>query len=445
MSQSIIRLKQLLLLAGDIAILYSGLALTLALRYRDQFDGALWDRHLVPFTIVFGLWIIIAFANELYDLKTSYNTSALVGAITRLALLSTITSIVAFYVLTPWTDGLRPQRILLISVLLTHLGLFGWRKIFYQFIKSPGISTRVLVIGHTPLATDLAQEINKRPQLGYSTYQLPVMPPDITEYCQAHQIDSVVLATTALQDEVTTRALFKSLSLGIEVHTLESFYEDITNKVPVEAIEERWFLDNLSENSKKTYELPKRLLDIVVAGLGIVVTAPFLPLIALIIKLESRGPVIFRQIRTGRHGRPFRAMKFRSMLADAEKNGPQWSRQNDPRVTRFGRFMRKTRLDEIPQLINVLRGELSIVGPRPERPEFIELLTQHIPFYRERLLVKPGLSGWAQLKGPAYGGSVEESLEKVKYDLYYIKHRSLMLDINIILKTIKVVLSGRGQ
>ncbi len=133
------------------------------------------------------------------------------------------------------------------------------------------------------------------------------------------------------------------------------------------------------------------------------------------------------------------------MIHNAEKDGPQWAQKNDARITRFGNIMRKTRLDEIPQLINVLRGELSIVGPRPERPEFIKMLTQEIPFYQQRLLVKPGLTGWAQLLGPAYGGSVEESLEKVKYDLYYIKHRSLMLDINIVLKTVKIIISGRGQ
>ena len=147
----------------------------------------------------------------------------------------------------------------------------------------------------------------------------------------------------------------------------------------------------------------------------------------------------------GKNGKEFLAMKFRSMVKDAEKNGAQWATKNDSRVTRFGRLMRKTRLDEIPQLINILRGEMSLVGPRPERPEFIELLSQQIPFYRERLLVKPGLAGWAQLLGPAYGGSEKETLEKLKYDLYYIKNRSLMLDLSIILKTIRVVLGGRGQ
>jgi lipopolysaccharide/colanic/teichoic acid biosynthesis glycosyltransferase len=147
----------------------------------------------------------------------------------------------------------------------------------------------------------------------------------------------------------------------------------------------------------------------------------------------------------GKNGKEFLAIKFRSMIENAEKNGAQWATKNDSRVTRFGRLMRKTRLDEIPQLLNILRGEMSLIGPRPERPEFIQSLSQEIPFYSERLLVKPGLAGWAQLLGPAYGGSKEETLEKLKYDLYYVKNRSLLLDLSIILKTIRVVLGGRGQ
>ncbi|MEK7168078.1 MAG: exopolysaccharide biosynthesis polyprenyl glycosylphosphotransferase, partial [Patescibacteria group bacterium] len=188
-----------------------------------------------------------------------------------------------------------------------------------------------------------------------------------------------------------------------------------------------------------------RTMDLAFAIVGLVVAIPLTPLIALVIRLESKGPVIFKQIRTGKNGKAFLAMKFRSMVDNAEKNGPQWAQKNDPRVTKFGSLMRKTRLDEIPQLFNILKGEMSFVGPRPERPEFIEILEKEIPFYRERLLVKPGLTGWAQLNGPAYGGSKEETWEKIKYDLYYIKNRSLILDLGIILKTVKVAFSKRGQ
>ncbi|MBP6942649.1 MAG: sugar transferase, partial [Candidatus Buchananbacteria bacterium] len=249
----------------------------------------------------------------------------------------------------------------------------------------------------------------------------------------------------AFRNPEISKELFRCLPLGVTIITIPNLYEQVTIKIPVEHIEWEWFLSNLNEHSKRTYELSKRALDIIIALIGLSISIVVAPLVALAIKLTSPGPVIFKQVRTGQGGVPFVAMKFRSMRTDAEASGPQWAQKTDPRITPFGRFMRKTRLDEIPQLINVLRGELSIVGPRPERPEFIELLTKEIPFYQQRLLVKPGLTGWAQLNGPAYGGSVPESLEKVKYDLYYIKHRSLILDLTVILKTIKTVISAKGQ
>ena len=231
----------------------------------------------------------------------------------------------------------------------------------------------------------------------------------------------------------------------MDIYNISGFYEIITNKIPVENIEYDWFLENLSENSKKAYEIFKRLVDIIFAIIGLIISIPFLPFIILAIKIDSNGPIIFRQIRTGKNGKDFLAMKFRSMVDNAEKNGAQWAEKNDSRITKMGKIMRKTRLDEIPQLINILKGEMSFVGPRPERPEFIEILSKEIPFYKERLLTKPGLTGWAQLKGPAYGGSKEESLEKLKFDLYYIKNRNFLLDISIILKTVNIVLNRKGQ
>ena len=226
---------------------------------------------------------------------------------------------------------------------------------------------------------------------------------------------------------------------------MASFYEKITGKIPVATIEQIWFLENLSEGSKKFYEVLKRFFDLVFSLVFLIFSLPIIPLIALLIKLDSPGAVFFRQIRTGKEGNPFWAIKFRTMVDKAETNGPQWATKNDPRVTRLGRFLRKTRIDEIPQLLNVLRGEMSLIGPRPERPEFVEQLQNEIPFYKERLLIKPGLTGWAQVVGPNYGGSISESLEKLQFDLFYIKNRSLTLDLSILLKTIKTVLSRSGQ
>ncbi len=203
-------------------------------------------------------------------------------------------------------------------------------------------------------------------------------------------------------------------------------------------------MENLREGEKNFYEFFKRISDIVLAIIALVISLPFLPILALLIKLDSPGPVFFTQIRTGRGGKNFLAIKLRTMIKDAEKHGAEWAKENDPRITRLGKFLRKTRIDEIPQLFNIIRGEMSFIGPRPERPEFIKTLEQHIPFYKERLIVRPGLTGWAQVNFP-YGASIEDALQKMQYDLYYIKNRSFILDLSIVLKTIKIVLLGGGR
>ena len=187
----------------------------------------------------------------------------------------------------------------------------------------------------------------------------------------------------------------------------------------------------------------KRVFDIVVALLGLLLLAPLLLILGLLIRFRLGAPVFFTQIRPGLHGQPFKLIKFRTMCNDAEKNGAVWACKDDPRVTKVGHILRKTRLDEIPQLFNVLRGDMSFVGPRPERPEFVDTLKEKIPYYSKRHFVKPGVTGWAQVRYP-YGASVEDSLEKLRYDLYYIKNFSVFLDILIILETVKVVLFGRG-
>jgi exopolysaccharide biosynthesis polyprenyl glycosylphosphotransferase len=419
--------------------------LTLTVRYGWNDGWLAWNRHFWPFTLTFIFWIVIMFINDFYELKVSYNTTNLINGLTKVFVINGALAVLAFYFLTPLLDTIKPQRVLIIDLFFSLALLFFWRKIFYNFIKSPAIRNRLIVVGESPLNQALIDEINRRPQLGFEAIANPDGYDDLKIFCQEKQIDILVTADNLKNNNELAKKVFDCLSLGVDVYNINSFYEHITNRIPVEYIEHSWFLENLTEHSKKFYELTKRIIDLILAGLGLVAAVPLFPLIAIIIKLETPGPIIFKQIRLGRNGKEFLAMKFRSMISDAEKNGPQWAQKNDPRVTRFGSLMRKTRLDEIPQLINVLRGEMSFVGPRPERPEFIKILSEEIPFYKERLLVRPGLTGWAQLNGPAYGGSREESLEKVKYDLYYIKNRSLLLDLNIMLKTIKVALSGRGQ
>lgn len=445
MTGFILKTKKFLLFLGDIVCLYLALYLTLWARYGANFDAISWQTHIQAMTFIFAAWLLVFYISDFYDLKISYNNSTLFSILLKTALINGVIAVLLFYFLAPLFPAIKPQRVLIIDLVFTFVLLFAWRKLFYGLIKSPQIANHVLIVGQNNLAQELVKEISRRPQLGYSAKLLEQLPDDLKQYCINNNIDILVTDSSLRTDAATAKKIFDCLSLGIDVHQLADFYETIAQKVPVEYIELGWFLENLTENSKKSYEILKRLLDIILAILGLILTAVFVPLIALIIKLESPGPIIFRQIRVGKNGKEFLAMKFRSMVKDAEKDGAQWATKNDPRVTRFGRLMRKTRLDEIPQLLNILRGEMSLIGPRPERPEFIQSLSQQIPFYSERLLVKPGLAGWAQLMGPAYGGSHEETREKLKYDLYYVKNRSLILDLSIILKTIRVVLGGRGQ
>jgi exopolysaccharide biosynthesis polyprenyl glycosylphosphotransferase len=235
--------------------------------------------------------------------------------------------------------------------------------------------------------------------------------------------------------------LMECLSLGVRVSDFANFVERNFFQVPVENIRGEWFLQADLELAHPFYLGVKRGFDVAAALMGLFLGGPALLLAVMAIKLESRGPLFYSQIRTGLHDRPFKIWKLRSMQVDAEKHGPKWAAGADDRVTRAGKILRKTRLDEVPQFWNILRGEMSLVGPRPERPEFVEKLAKEIPFYNQRHLVKPGLSGWAQINYP-YGASTEDALNKLKYDLYYIKYTSLGLDLQIILRTLGAMMKG---
>jgi exopolysaccharide biosynthesis polyprenyl glycosylphosphotransferase len=442
MSNIILKIKKFTLLIGDIAMMYLALYFTLLIRYGQNLDN-LWIRHLLPFSLLFIIWIIVIFISNLYDLKTSHNNYNLVSNIFRIIIINAVLSIAFFYFITPLIETIRPQIVLAIDLIIFGFLFFLWRKVFYKLIKSSVIANQVLIIGKSPLGEGLESQINKRPQLGYQAILLDSAPENLNKYCVDKQID--ILVNADLDNTELSRKMFSCLSLEVDVYNITSFYEYVTGKVPVKYIEHGWFLDNLNEHSKKAYETSKRFFDIILAIIGLIVSIVLAPPIALAIKLNSKGPVIFKQYRVGKNGKEFLAMKFRSMVIDSEKNGPKWTTVGDTRITKVGNIIRKVRLDEIPQLINILRGEMSFVGPRPEQPRFVEQLSTKIPFYQERLLVRPGIAGWAQLNAPHHGAGEKDSLDKLKYDLYYIKNRSLILDITIILKTLKIVIAGKGQ
>ena len=242
----------------------------------------------------------------------------------------------------------------------------------------------------------------------------------------------------------SVKRFYEALPLGISILDFPDFYETVAEKIPVSVISESWFLVNLVEINKRLFESFKRIFDIALSIILGVPTMFLFPIIGAVIKISGDGSIFYRQKRVGKNGKIFEIVKFRTMEENAEKNGAQWAIANDPRATKAGKILRKTRLDELPQLWNILRGDMSFIGPRPERPEFIAELQKQIPHYAMRHLIKPGLTGWAQIKFP-YAASVEDAMEKLQYDLYYIKHRSLVLDFGVVLKTIKIVLSRGGR
>lgn len=455
------RLKRAALLGGDLLALYLGLYLTLLLR-RWQIPGAaVWQENFMPFSILFAIWIIIFYINGLYDISASKNDVEFYNKILRNLLINFGISAAYFYLLTDRLFDIKPRAVFFIFMGFSLVLLPLWRYWFNSFLQRPSFLKNVLLIGMKDEAKELIAEIIKKPQLGYRIaaiihdgYQDEKKIPEVAIFdstvnlkklLREQNISTVVTSFDPHHHPELVQNLYESLALKLQFFDLPTFYEKLTGKVPVTTIGHIWFLENLTESEKTLYEITKRIMDLTLAGLSFLLSLPLIPLVAVLIKIDSPGPVFFRQIRIGRLGKPFQAIKFRSMIVGAEKNGEaQWAKINDPRVTRVGRLLRKTRIDEVPQLLNILLGDMSFVGPRPERPEFVRELQTLIPFYNERHLVKPGLTGWAQINFQ-YGASTGDALKKLQYDLFYIKNRSLPLDLGVMLKTINIILSGLGQ
>jgi lipopolysaccharide/colanic/teichoic acid biosynthesis glycosyltransferase len=266
----------------------------------------------------------------------------------------------------------------------------------------------------------------------------------LPELAQRLGIDLIVVAFEERRGSLPTEELLRCRLEGIWVEEAEAFFERLTGKIPAEAMRPSYLIFNPGFGMHPLAATAKRLLDFTLALLGLLVTWPVMLAVAVAVRLDSPGPVLFRQERTGQRGRPFTLNKFRSMRADAEKlSGPVWASEDDPRVTRVGKFLRKARLDELPQLFNILAGSMSLVGPRPERPHFVAELAGKLPYYHQRHSVKPGLTGWAQINYP-YGNTVEDALQKLQYDLFYIKYQSLLFDLSILFHTVKTVILRKG-
>ena len=334
--------------------------------------------------------------------------------------------------------------------------LFGIITIFqiafrYIVIMAVVEKERVVFVGENDYTEDLLESVKKDGQYVFVTSlnntDMKALGKEILELYNTKKFDVLVDFTDKLlRDPRITEKLLQYKLEGLQYYNYLEFYETYENKLPISHLSPKWFLENTGfEIYHNNFNLKaKRLLDLLFALLIGIFAAPVIVLAAIIVKLESKGPVFFIQERIGEGNKKFNIVKFRSMTTDAEKDGPQWASKNDNRVTKFGKIMRATRIDELPQLWNVLRGEMSFVGPRPEREYFIQQLEKEIPYYNLRHTVKPGLTGWAQVMYP-YGASVEDAYRKLQYDLYYIKHHSIPFDVKVLLKTVTIVIFGKGR
>jgi sugar transferase (PEP-CTERM system associated) len=361
---------------------------------------------------------------------------------------------VAFYAFPQLAVG---RGIFLGAVALTITALPAWRLGFDALSSTVASPRRVLVLGTGELAAEIREQLAMHPELGDACVGLLARDRghvdeeagvigtygELFEFAQALEVDAVVVAFRDRRGTLPVEQLLELKLRGVECVEGTDYYERIAGKVFVGDLKASQVIFASGYRVDATQRRLKRLFDVVVAGLGLVLAAPLMALVALAVRLDSPGAVLYRQERAGEFGKPFTILKFRSMRIDAEKHGAQFAADQDPRITKVGNFIRKTRLDELPQLWNVLVGEMSMVGPRPERPVFLEKLEQRIPFFKQRLYVKPGVTGHAQVRC-RYGASAEDMLEKLQYDLYYIQSQSLLFDLSILVDTVKVVLLKIG-
>ncbi|OIO06492.1 sugar transferase [Candidatus Falkowbacteria bacterium CG_4_10_14_0_2_um_filter_36_22] len=450
------KFKQVVILAGDIIILYFSLYITLLLRYWEMPAGHVWQNHFGPFSVIFVVWILIFYIARLYDLHSAVNNVKFFQLAFKSIGIAGLLSI-AFFYLNPQI-GVAPKTNLLIYVLIFAALFSLWRQTYNWLLKSHLPKNNIAIFGLNKMVKELAAVLMEKPHLGYKVsfivdtgnneienyHNIPIIKTldNLKNLIAADKISTIILTANPYESKDLREILFNCLSLKINYINLPNFYENITGRVLIEVINKMWFLENLSEGNKNWFDIFKRAYDVILALIILILTIIFWPLIGLFIKLESKGTIIFKQMRVGKNNKQFKIYKFRTMANTHNNFSPTIN--NDKRITKLGSFLRKTRIDEIPQIINILKGEMSFVGPRPERPELIKGLEDKIPFYRERMLVKPGVTGWDQISGEYHSPSPEDSIKKLQYDLFYIKNRSIYLDLSIILKTIATVLSRKG-
>jgi sugar transferase (PEP-CTERM system associated) len=447
-----------LLIFESILTCFCGI-IAIYIRFGAEATGVLLDEYgwlkiLLLMVVVQGSFYL----SDLYDFRMIRIRTVLYLRIFQSIGLAAIALAMVFYLLPKLMLG---RGVFIVSLILMLTTMIYWRVFVMWLIGHPGLAERVLILGTGESAINVAREVLEQKEGGYKIIGFVGDDPnlvgkslinpkvigvtsDLENIVSNYHIDRIVVVLKERRKHLPLDSLLDiRLRDAIAIEESATFYERLTGKISLELLRPIWLIFSNHSRLTRIYRHWRRLFDVIAALIGIIVSLPIMLFTAIAIKLDSKGPIFYTQERVGMSDARFKIIKFRSMGTDAEKDGAVWARESDIRVTRIGRIIRKLRIDELPQFFNVLHGEMSFIGPRPERPEFVCMLEHEIPFYSQRHLVKPGLTGWAQIRYP-YGASVKDAMEKLQYDLYYIKNQSPVLDLIIIFETIRIVIFGRG-
>lgn len=430
-----------LLLIGDIICLGTSLWLMLYSRSFSFPSWAVFEAHLIPFSILFLASVIIFYISGLYEKHNSILRSRLASVIIKSQIANALVAITFFYFV-PYF-GITPKTNLFIYLLISVLVISLWRLFFYPFLL-PGKKRTAVIIGSGSEMEEIIKEVNNDPHYDFQFSRIidlnttnKITIPDIIKHeVTENEISMIVIDLEHASIKDVSPKLFDLIFMNVDFIPMYSVYEHVFYRIPYSVLKHDWFIENVSSSAKSVYTFGKRVIDILLAGIALIISLAFYPIVWIALKIQDGGPLFITQERIGQGNKKFTIRKFRSMRQSKTDDG-SWAQRNDNRITRFGKIMRKTSIDEFPQFWNILKGDMSIIGPRPEIHENANMLSQEIPYYNIRHLLKPGLTGWAQVNQDLPPNTVEGTKLKLAYDIYYVKNKTLFLDFVIVLKTIR--------
>ena len=408
----------------------------LTIAFPGKISKNIIDSHFLPFIIVFGIWLLVFFLFNLYETQSIKPTIPNLRIISIASMVSLTASIVLFYVVPSF--GIAPKTNLIIFSITFIILFIIWRRIFYNIFSiyfRKGVAFIVEPNKDKACIEKIKNYIENYPQSGFFILGIYTSGEEFTTRQDKTPVDTLIVSKNSLKK---TKDLTLIYSVVKNILDLTYAYENMLGKIPVDSIDETWFVHNIQSTNTAFYNMINYFTGKIIAFIVLVIISPIILIVTILIKLNDKGPIFYTQLRVGRNGENFKLYKFRSMIVNSETNGAVWAGKNDERITPIGKIIRKLHIDEIPQMINILQGDLSLVGPRPERPEFVTQLRDTIPHYELRHIIRPGFTGWAQIKY-RYANTTEDSKEKFEYDLYYIKNRNIFIDFGIILRTIQII------